>query len=26
VSSFFFIVVNIVADFIYGLVDPRVKG
>jgi peptide/nickel transport system permease protein len=26
VSSFFFIVVNIIADFIYGLVDPRVKG
>lgn len=25
VSSFFFIVVNILADFVYGVVDPRIR-
>jgi peptide/nickel transport system permease protein len=24
ISSFFFIVINILADFIYGIVDPRI--
>ena len=26
ISSFFFVVINILADFVYGIVDPRIRN